>query len=62
MQGFYGKEGSIRELLAKEKTGLFLGQDTFFEEKGMARFLLCRLPLLSLRDVEGPCDRLLHWC
>ena len=30
MEAFYRKKGRVRELLAKEKKGLFLGQQTFF--------------------------------
>ena len=38
MGGFYRKKGGIAKLLAKEKRGIFLGQDIFFfgggEENG----------------------------
>ena len=44
-------------LLAKEKKGLFLDQDIFFGVEGKARVLSCKLPLLTLGDGEGPCDR-----
>lgn len=30
MEGFYRKEGGVRELLAKEKEGLILDQTSFF--------------------------------
>ena len=60
MEGFYRKEGGARELLAKEKKGLFLGQDIFLWGKELARVLLYRLTLLSLGNEEGPFGRLPH--
>ena len=55
-----------KELLAKEKKGLFLGQGIYFRRKGMAKILSCRLALLEWRKRggkgEGQCDRLLYWC
>ena len=55
-----------RELLAKEKKGLFLGQGIYFRRKWMAKVLSRRLALLEWRKRgrkgEGQCDRLLYWC
>ena len=45
---FYREKGRAKELLAKEKKGLFLGQDLFWGGKGMARVLSYKLPLLPL--------------
>lgn len=41
MKGFYRKKGGAKELLAKEKEDLFLGQDIFFlEGKKWQRYYL----------------------
>lgn len=62
MGGFYKKKDGPRKLLAKEKKGLFLGQELLWEEgeKGKVRVLLHRWPLLPLEDGESPQGRLLH--
>ena len=51
MEGFYRKDG-VRELLAKEKKGLFLGQDSLGEGEGMTRILSCT-SLLGGGDGNG---------
>ena len=51
MEGFYRKKDRVRELLAKEKKGLLLGQDIFWVRgEGMARVLSHTSPL---GDGEG---------
>lgn len=59
LQDFYRKKGGAKELLAKEKKGLFLSWAIF---SGGGEFLSCRLPLLPMRDGEGPQDRSPYWC
>ena len=39
MEGFYRKKDGVRELWAKEKKGLFLGQDSLGEGEGMTKIL-----------------------
>lgn len=57
MEGFNSKKDKTKELLTKENKGLFLDQNIFWREwQGVSSFVV---PLLSMEDEEGPCDRLL---
>ena len=56
---FCRKVGGARELLAREKKGLFLDQDVFFwvgwrEEKTEGRVLSCRLLFFLWEVWSGP--------
>lgn len=62
MKGFYRKKGGARELLAKEKKGLFQEQDIFGVGGEQEGFLSFRLPFLSVGDRGCLHDKFLYWC
>lgn len=68
MESYYRETGGTRELLTKERKGLFSGQDTFLGGqggKGIAGILSNSWPLpLGGRGGNGlgPRDRGCHWC
>lgn len=61
MEGFYREQGRARELLVKEKKGLFWGLDIFSlkEEKVFFLFVFYHVNCLFFlgKDGEGLCDR-----
>ena len=58
---FLRKKGGARELLAKEKKGLFLGQGIFFgwRRKGKGKGFIMQMALLPLEGRGGPGDYLI---
>lgn len=66
MGGFYKKKCGARELLAKEKKGLFLDQDLPFWGKGNGKGFIMQIASSAAGDGgvdgEGPCDSLIYWC
>ena len=60
-EGSYRKPGGARDLLGKERKGLFLGRDTFFESKKRGRVLTLWTTSSFCRAGVGPFKRLFHW-
>ena len=54
MGDFYTKKGGARELLAKEKKGLFLDQDLPFWGKGNGKGFIMQIASSSSREWRGP--------
>ena len=54
MEGFYKKKGGMRELLAKEKKELFLGQDIFLGVGGNSKGFIMQTDSPSSWVWRGP--------
>ena len=59
-EGFYREKGGARELLAKEKEGIFLVQDIIWGE-GNSKGFIMQIASSSSGGGEGPRGRLPPW-